>query len=62
MFIVNKILDTNRIFVINEDNDIKSDNELIEKSVKSKTWKLYKLIKKLSKFKELLILKYTYIF
>ena len=37
MFIVNKILDTNRIFVINEDNDIKSDNELIEKSVKSKT-------------------------
>ena len=46
---------TNKILIINKINNIENDYKLIEKFVKSKTWKLSKLkklfkLRKLSKF------------
>ena len=43
MLIINKILIISKIFIINKVNNIKNSNNLIEKSIKLKIEKLFKL-------------------
>ena len=56
VFASNKMLVTNKVFIINEISNINNNNQLIEKFVKPKTRKLFKLKKskseKLSKLRK----------
>lgn len=58
LFVINKVLVANKIIITNEISSIEDNDELIEKSIKSKSKKLFKFYKALIKLMVLVIVVY----